>query len=260
MRFEFFWQWFEEHVKQNDVLRVDPFTEASRQRWEREQEELHAVEDQERQQRALLVAAEKRSNYEEQFEMYCADMYINDEITRIINKGAVLEGMVEHVGGPALQGEHISLICAMMELWGCSVAANARTDTWNVDTIAAWQSWLEQRGMDCDVPRVDSEGLRRLIDKDSFQDYLLDALPMMDSASDDEDQHVVEVRGLIETEIDALVEAIDEETGDVLQFAIPDALVDEVRVRLEGTDPVVARVDLGSGRVTSIFPVDDVIA
>merc|ERR1712135_168583 len=142
-----------------------------------------------------MGAAEKRSNYEEQFEMYCADMYINDEITRVINKGAVLEGMVEHVGGPALQGEHISLICAMME-----------------------------------------------------------------SASDDEDQHVVEVRGLIETEIDALVEAIDEETGDVLQFAIPDALVDEVRVRLEGTDPVVARVDLGSGRVTSIFPVDDVIA
>jgi len=88
----------------------------------------------------------------------------------------------------------------------------------------------------------------------------LPATPVKDSASDDEDQHVVEVRGLIETEIDALVEAIDEETGDVLQFAIPDALVDEVRVRLEGTDPVVARVDLGSGRVTSIFPVDDVIA
>jgi len=57
-----------------------------------------------------------------------ADMYINAEINRIINRGAVLE-VEPREGSAAVKGEHVSLIVAMLGLWGFPVVDDDRSSS-----------------------------------------------------------------------------------------------------------------------------------
>merc|ERR1712087_380476 len=110
--------------------------------------------------------------------------------------------------------------------------------------------------------QVDGLGIKKLIDRDAFEEYLLDAYPVNAKAMDDSEiHHTVELRGIVDDSLDIIVEAVDEETGEILQLSLPDGQAPEVRRRLaeqdgnEGGEPIFARVDLVSQRVMELLPV-----
>jgi len=252
-----FWRWFEEFVRGNDILRAQAFMDASRRQWELEQKAKKMEEDAKRREKAMEEAMQQRAVLEEQFETVTADMYINDQITRIMNKGAVIQGVEEKEDGPPLQGEHITLIRMMLSIWGCPVnAPGAPEDVWNDQTFAAWQHWLKMTSLASGGPRVDTHTLRFLMDKDAFQEYLQKAYPVRDAGDEDYMRSVVEIKDFIEDEVDIIVEAVDEDTGDILNLSLPEAQVAELKDRLTAGNPVYACVDRISARVMELLPGD----
>lgn len=253
-----FWEWFEGYVGSHDVLRASAFDIAARRKEEAERQAKRAEEDMVRHEKVMQEVLELRRGLEDQFASICADMYTDEVITQIINKGAVIQGIQEQDGGPSLQGVHIELIISMLRLWGFPAEAPP-ADTWNEAALAAWQLWLEAYGPDGSSPhsRVDSVNLRRLMDRDAFQAFLIQAYPAPEFEVGVEMQHTVEVRNILITDdIDVLVEAVDEETGQTRQLVLPEGHVEEVRRRLAASsgEPVLARVDLVSHRVTTVLP------
>lgn len=252
-----FFDWFEAYVKSNDILRATAFSDAERRQQEIEQQKLKEQEDAARRARAMKEALEQRSELEEHFETVTADMYINSECGRIMNKGAIIDGVEEKEGGPPLQGEHIVLIRLMLGIWGCPVNDDTDGDIWNDVTLASWQMWLKARGLDASRG-VDKNTIRRLVDKDEFEEYLQRTFPVKDDdADDDYIKQVVEVKGFVEDEIDILVEAVDEDTGELLHLTLAEHEVEELKARLaEATaqTPVLATADRVSGRIVSVLP------
>jgi hypothetical protein len=255
--FNDFFVWFEKLVKCNDILRASAFADAERRQHETQQEARKAKEDAERRATAMKEALEQRSELEERFEAVTADMYIEHDITRIMNKGAVIDGVEEKEGGPPLQGEHIALIRLMLGIWGCKVNDDTNGDVWNDSALAAWQQWLRARGQEASRP-VDKSTLRFLIDKDAFEDYLQLTFPVKGEEDDDEYvSKVVEVRGFIEDDIELLVEAIDEETGETMHILCSDNQAESIRQRLATATvamPLLAKADKVSGRLLSVLP------
>lgn len=250
-----FWRWFEEFVRSNDILRAQAFLDASRRQWELEQKAKQMEEEAARREKAMEEAMQQRALLEEQFETITADMYINDQITRIMNKGAVILGVEEKEDGPPLQGEHITLIRMMMSIWGCPVtASDAPEDVWNDATFASWQHWLKMNNLASGGPKVDSYNLRFLMDKDAFQEYLEKAYPVRDVGDEDYMRSVVEIRDFIEDEVDIIVEAVDEDTGDILNLSLPEAQVAELKERLAAGGTIHASVDRISARIMELLP------
>jgi hypothetical protein len=254
--FSDFFRWFEGFVRKHDILRATAFSSAEKRQADSEKKAKKAQEDAERREKALQEALEQRVELEEQFEMVTADMYINTDIARIMGRGAVIEGVEEKEGGPPLQGEHIMLIRLMLSIWGCPID-DGNEDLWNDQALAAWRLWLEGRGIRTSNP-VDKATLRRLIDKDEFQAYLQVAFPVQDGDGDEDYvQQVVEVKCLVEDELETLVEAYDEETGELLSFVIPESEIQGLRLRLEtatSAHPVLATADRVSGRILQLMP------
>jgi len=256
--FSDFFRWFEDFVKRSDILRASAFIDAERRQLETEQKARKAEEDAARRERALQEAMEQRSEREEQFESVTADMYTNGDVSRIMNKGAVIEGVEEKEGGPPLQGEHIALIRLMLAIWGCPVDDDTDGDVWNDSALAAWQAWLQARGMDS-ARGVDKQTLRRLIDRDAFEEYLQFAFPVRDEEADEDYiRQMVEVKCFVEEDgMDILVEAIDEDTGEVVHLMLPEHEVTALRERLAtatATMPVYAMADRTSGRIVELMP------
>lgn len=258
LAFSDFWLWFEGYVGQHDVLRASAFDIAARRKEEAERQAKQAEEEMARLEKVMHEVLELRRGLEDQFASNCADMYTDEVITQIINKGAVVQGTREQEGGPPLQGVHIELIISMLRLWGFP-ADPPPADVWNDAALAAWQLWLETYGPDGSNghSRVDSANLRRLMDRDAFQAFLIQAYPAPEYEVGTETQHTVEVRNILVTDdIDVFVEAVDEETGQTRQLVLPEGHVEEVRRRLAESSggPVLARVDLVSHRVTTVLP------
>jgi len=252
-----FWQWFEPFVTNHDVLRASAFDDAENRRLEAERQARKSEEDALRREQAIQEVLELRRNFEEQFDNVIIDLYVNEEIGRILNKGVVLQGVEEKEGGPPLKGEHIALLLVMMSLWGCSMPLGSPEDEWNERTLAKWNQWLTESGPEGATPgQVDSISLKALLDRDGFQEYLIRAHPVEVEATDDGDiHHTVEVKNIFEEGLDMIVEAIDDETGEMLQLSLPDNQAEEVRRRLQqGGEPLMARVDLVSSRVTGLLP------
>lgn len=253
-----FFRWFEDYVGKNDVLRAGAFIDAENRQVEVEKKAKKDLEDAVRRERAMKEAMEQRAELEEQFETVTADMFINEDLGMILNRGAVIEGVEEKEGGPPLQGEHVMLIQLMLGIWGCPVDDGTAGDVWNDRALAAWKQWLQGRSVKTSNP-VDKVTLRRLMDKDEFQDYLQTAYPVKDGTDEDFSKQVVEVKGLVEDEIETLVEAFDEETGELLHFTIPENEVAALRERLAGassTNPLLASADRISGRILELMPAD----
>jgi len=253
-----FFEAFEDFVKKNDILRADAFLDAERKQSANAQNAIKAREDEARRARAMKEAMEQRTALEEQFKTVTAEMYINSDISRIVSKGAVIVGVEEKEGGPPLQGEHISLIRLMLGIWGCPVIDDSDGDVWNDIALAAWQQWLKGRDLSS-AEGVDKQSLRRLIDKDEFEKYLQLAFPVRDGDQLDDEfaKQVVEVRRVLEDEVDIVVEAIDEDTGEVLRLALPDHEVETLRQRLQASNatmPVLAMADRVSGRIIGLMP------
>jgi len=249
---------FEDFVKNNDILRADAFLAAERKQNANAEKAIKAQEDEARRAMAMKEAMEQRTALEEQFKTVTAEMYINSDISRIVSKGAVIVGVEEKEGGPPLQGEHISLIRLMLGIWGCPVIDDSDGDVWNDIALAAWQQWLKGRDLSS-AEGVDKQSLRRLIDKDEFEKYLQLAFPVRDGDQLDDEfaKQVVEVRRVLEDEVDIVVEAIDEDTGEVLRLALPDHEVEALRQRLQtsnATTPVLAMADRVSGRIIELMP------
>lgn len=253
-----FWKWFEDFIKSNDILRAVAFADAERRQLENEQKAKKAEEDKARRERAVQEAMEQRTELELQFEAFTADMFVDEELTSITSKGAVIDGVEEKEGGPPLQGEHIYLIRSMLRIWGRPVEdADPDGDVWNDSALAAWQLWLKDRGIES-TKCVDKKTLGRLMDKDEFEEYLQQAFPVKDEdADDDYVTQLVEVRGFIEDDIDLLVEVIDEETAEILHMILPDHEAEALRQRLQTAttnNPVLATADRVSGRIVELMP------
>lgn len=252
-----FWQWFEGYVKCHDVLRAEAFEEAARRRIEGEYRLRKAQEESARREKAIQEVLELRRSLEDQFDTVSADMYCNYEVNRILNKGAIMQGVEERSDGPPFTGEHVALIIGMLQLWGCPVVADDEGDEWNVEALGAWKQWLEEHGpLGTAHNRVDSMSLKGLMDRDNFQEYLIRTYPVRSDVDGSEIKRTAEIKGILqenEDSLDIIVEAIDEETGDMLKLSISEHQVEEVRRRLEGSEPLLAKVDLVSNRITDLL-------
>lgn len=254
LEFKTFWSWFEGYIATHDVLRAAVFEEAARQSSDEEAHKLRLQEEAARKEKALQEAMQQRAALEEQFEMVSADMYINDEITRIMNKGATIQGVEQKEGDVPLHGEHVALLLAMLRLWGFPVAPGStggNENTWNDAALAAWQRWAQVYGMR-DFRCVDSTALKVLMSRESFAEYLQKAYSVNDGDAPDS-RRTIEVRGILGKDVEVIVEAIDEETGEVVQLALSDDQVEEVRRRLDEPGPLLARMDPASGRVVELL-------
>lgn len=122
-----FWSWFESFVWQHDLLRASAFEEAQERLRQAELEAQRAREEALQRERAKNEAIQKRKAMEEQFEAVSADMYINAEVNKIMNKGFFLD-VEEQEGSVPSKGEHISLIISMLRLWGFPVVHYSSSD------------------------------------------------------------------------------------------------------------------------------------
>jgi hypothetical protein len=260
-----FWKWFEGYVGRNDLLRQSAFDDAVRRMAEARQREQQLKEDEERRERAIQEVMDVRRALEDQFDVLTADMYINEELGNILNKGAFIddpEGPDRQESTVALEGEHCELVTSMLMLWGC-LLSNQPTRTWDPQAVAAFEAWQQTHGpVDATPGRLDATSLKRMIDRDAFkEEYLPQEYPLDESAQDDLLQ-MVELKGIVEgsaDDLDVLIEAVSEETGELLQLSLPESQVAEVRRRLMArgeNELVLARADLVSGRVTKLLSED----
>merc|ERR1711920_1006742 len=99
-----------------------------------------------------------------------------------------------------------------------------------------------------------------MLNRGDYQNYLLTSNKINFDAEMlkiiDHQVEISRVVGESEDSLDFLVEALDEETGEILQLSLPDQNVEEVRLRLDevGGEPIMARVDLVSSRVKHLLP------
>eukprot|EP00929_Paragymnodinium_shiwhaense_P009698 TRINITY_DN11396_c0_g1_i1.p1 TRINITY_DN11396_c0_g1~~TRINITY_DN11396_c0_g1_i1.p1 ORF type:complete len:458 (+),score=145.17 TRINITY_DN11396_c0_g1_i1:110-1483(+) len=260
-----FWTWFAEHIRSNDVLRETAFEAAKKRRADDEKQARRQKDEAAKRERAMQEALEQQAMLKEQFETLCADMYLNDEIARIMNKGAFIQGVEEKDGGVPLQGEHIALILAMLGLWGSFPSGadpEAPEDIWDEHALAAWVGLMEAQGATFGpsgaAPRVDAASMNMLMDKAAFEAYLVKEYPLHGSSLDDVDlEKTVQVRGFVE-EDEFAVEAVDEETGQVMVLQLHESQVEQIKKRLqEGAEEsaaVFANVDMLSNRISEVLP------
>jgi len=150
----------------------------------------------------------------------------------------------------------------MLRLWGCiAVPEGSEHDTWDGQVRQAWLDWTERFGPAGAQPMVDSATLRKLINRDAFQEYIVKSNPIDDAEADEEDMlKLVEVKGISDDGLDMVVEAVDQETGEMLEITLREEQEPELRRRLEEHEdgrvpqPVLARVDLVGNRITEILP------
>jgi hypothetical protein len=258
-----FWKWFEEYVNQNDVLRQAAFDEAVRKKIEDRQRELRLQEEEARKEKSVQKVMDQRRSFEEQFDVLLGDFYLNEAIGLILNKGAFIDGPETNAKDQIpLVGEHCALLQGMLELWGC--ATNSENENvWDHAAAATFMAWQSVNGpADVVEGRLDGSCLRRLIDREAFQDYLAHEYPLDDSH--DDVLRTVEVKRVVEgsaedLDLDIMVEAMDEETGNIIQLSLPEGVVEEVRLRLKagGEQLLLARADLVSGRVRNLLDDED---
>lgn len=254
--FETFWPWFEDYIRSNDLLREEAFSDAANRQLEEERSAELAERERERREARRQAANEKRATLDDRFESTIAEMYVDEEINRILNKGAVLDGVEEMEGSPPIRGNHIALILTMMGLWGVQVSDEAPPDLWGDDALAAWRNWLAKRGLlaEDEDTRVDAQSLRALMEKGTYQEWLIRAYPSEDVEAG-EDHRQMQIRGeLFDEDGEIIAEALDDETGEVWQLPLPESQIDDIRRRLQEGEPVMAQVDLLSGLITTVVP------
>jgi hypothetical protein len=145
--FDEFWKWFEAYISEHDVVRASLFEEAERKRKEAEERTLRLKEERERREQNIQEVHEMRQALEEQFDNLSADVYINDGLGEILNKGVCMElpepGEVMRKDAPSIVGEHVTLLLSLLWLWGCQVPESAPQDQWSDAAVEAWQTWQE---------------------------------------------------------------------------------------------------------------------
>jgi hypothetical protein len=264
--FEHFWQWFEAYIAEHDVVRAQAFAEAEEKRAESERKAQQLMEEKERRERTILEVHEIRRSLEESFDALSVDVYTNDGLGLMLNKGYTLElpdpsEVKPREGTVPIVGEHVSLLLCLLDLWGCPLPDGSLEDQWSDAAVQAWLEWQRHNAPE-GLERgraLDGAGLRAMLSRDAYQDYLMTSNKVnIDAEMLNIVDHQVEISKLVgETEdtLDFLVEALDEETGEILQLSLPEAHIEQVRLRLseQGGEPVLARVDLVSGRVKQLL-------
>jgi len=250
--FEDFWKWFEARVENNDVLRAADFQEAQQKRREEERRLKRQAEELERKDERAKEMMAKRAELHAKFEACMADLFLDEDINKILNHGAVLGGVEDDEGMVPVVGPHVQMIKTMMSLWGVSVDMAAQEDHWNDATLAAWKEWLHKNSAK-DTNVVDAANLRVLTDMDSFNKYLMKAYPTEDGA-EAAIPKTMQVQKFIDDEIEYLAEVLDEETGAIVQVSLPDEVAEEVRQRLEAQEVVMAQVDVKNSTITTVMP------
>jgi hypothetical protein len=250
--FEDFWKYFEDKVEKNDVLRASDFQEAQQRKREEERRVKRQAEEADRREERVKEMQEKRGDLGSRFEACMADLYLDEEINKIINHGAVLGGVEDEEGMVPVVGQHVQMIKTMMTLWGVHVDMEAQADHWNDAALASWKEWLNRHSVE-DSSVVDADNLRALTDMDAFNAYLARAYPADDSMEDGMER-CMQIQKFIDDEIEYLAEVVDEETGETVQVSLPDEVAEEVRQRLEAEEVVMAKVDIVNNTITTVLP------
>jgi len=253
------WEWFEGFVRQNDLIRASTLSVALGKKQEATRLATQAQEERAHREEAMRNVMEVRRSLEEEFESVSADMYTDEVIGQILNASCFIQGVQEQEGGPPLKGVHIELVVAMLRVWGFE-ALPPPGNVWNGAALSAWLEWREAYGPEGASPRMDATNLRHLMDKDAFQAFLLRNFPAPLSDIGTTATSPVEIRAILGAEgLNSVVEATDEETGLSHRLVLPEVMVGEVRSRLAeadagGGDPVLARVDFVTERITVVLP------
>jgi len=250
--FEDFWKWFEEKVEKNDVLRASDYQEAQQRKREEERRIKRQAEEAERKGERDEEMQQKRTELSSRFEACMADIYLDEDIDKIVNHGAVLGSVEDEEGMVPVVGPHVQMIKTMIDLWGVHVDLEAQADHWNDAALASWKEWLHRHSAE-EVNVVDAANLRALTDMDQFNVYLARAYPTEDSM-DGGLERLMQVQKFIDDEIEYLAEVVDEDTGEVVQVSLPDEVAEEVRQRLEAEEVVMAKVDLVNNTITTVLP------
>eukprot|EP00746_Dinoflagellata_sp_MGD_P161507 gnl/MRDRNA2_/MRDRNA2_88686_c0_seq1.p1 gnl/MRDRNA2_/MRDRNA2_88686_c0~~gnl/MRDRNA2_/MRDRNA2_88686_c0_seq1.p1 ORF type:complete len:466 (-),score=127.47 gnl/MRDRNA2_/MRDRNA2_88686_c0_seq1:109-1506(-) len=250
--FEDFWKWFEEKVEKSDVLRASDFQEAQQRKKEEERKAKRQAEEADRREERVKEMQAKRGQLASRFEACMAEIYLDEELNKIINQGAVLGGVEDEEGMVPVVGPHVQMIKTMMNLWGVEADMEAQADHWNDAALASWKEWLDRHSV-ADSSIVDADNLRALTDMDSFNQWLARAYPADESIEDgmERSMHVIK---FIDDEIEYLAEVVDEETGETVQVSLPDEVAEEVRQRLEAEEVVMAKVDIVNNTITTVLP------
>jgi hypothetical protein len=249
--FEDFWKWFEERVEKNDVLRAADFQEAQQRKREEERRIKRQAEELERKDERAKEMMAKRAELHAKFEACMAEMYLDEEINKILNHGAVLGGVEDEEGMVPVVGQHVQMIKTMMTVWGVHVDMTAQEDHWNDNALASWKEWLNLHSSE-ETNVVDAVNLRALTDNDGFNAWLARAYPADDSMECGMER-CMQIQKFIDDEIEYLAEVVDEETGELVQVSLPDEVAEEVRQRLEADEVVMANVDLVNSTVTTVL-------
>lgn len=259
--FEEFWKVFEAFVKENDLIRTTAFEEAHQKRLQAENEASKAAEETARREKVLAEVMQRRKSLEEQYSTISSDVYINDMLSSIISKGAFIESDngIPAEGSLPLQGEHIMLICLLLGVWGCPCQpddAVSAKDEWDSFAQEAWEKWLAESGpRNVSTSGVDANGLKALLDQDAFEAYLMKRQgSALQEDEDETDVSIVEVKRVLDYEYEFIVEALDQERGELLKLPMPEHQVEDVRRRLEKSrEPVLAKVDSVSRRIIAVL-------
>lgn len=267
--FEHFWQWFEAYIAEHDVVRANWFAEAEERRFKAEQMAQQLKEEKERRERTILEVHNLRSSLENDFDALSADVYTNDGLGLMLNKGYTLElpdpsEVKPREGTVPIVGEHVTLLLCLLDLWGCPLPDGSLEDQWSDAAVEAWLEWQSHNAPE-GLQRsraLDGAGVRAMLSRDAYHNYLVYRTVNLDADMLNIVDHQVKISNVVgETEdtLDFLVEALDEETGEILRLSLPEAHIEQVRLRLseQGGDPVLARVDLVSGRVKQLLPSSD---
>jgi hypothetical protein len=259
-----FWKWFENYVCNNDVMREGIFLAAEQRRLEEEQQKQLAKETEERRQKKLSEASEQQSRAEERFQGLTDEMRANNEIVSVLDKGAVIQGVEEREGGPPLVGEHIRMIIKMLQLWSFPFSAEEEggppDDVWGDAALATWTRWSQANGLldGGAVPRVDADTLSLLMSKEAFQKYVQAAYATSEDDEEPDLTRVAAVRKVAEAQTGGyVVEAVDEETQQVIQIHVLVTQYTTIKQRLEvaeaAGDRLLAKVDPVTGSIVDLI-------
>lgn len=253
--FEDFWKWFEEKVEKGDVLRASDYQEAQQRKREEERRVKRQAEESERKGEMEEEMLQKRDELRSRFEACMTDIYLDEEVNKIMNDNAVLASVEDEEGMVPVVGPHVQMIKTMIDLWGVHVNMEVQADHWNDAALASWKEWLNRHSADTtDV--VDAANLKALLDMDRFNAYLARAYPTEDSMENGLER-CMQIQKFIDDEIEYLAEVVDEDTGEVVQVSLPDEVAEEVRQRLEAQEVVMAKVDVINNTITMVMPNTD---
>jgi len=243
-----FWKYFEKLFEEGDLLRVEDFERGAMLKKEEDLRLEREAEERERKEQISRAREERRAALVAQFETVRADLASDTEALRILNNGAVLSGVEDEENAVSLSGEHVQWIKQMIKLWGVDMAQAGGAGVWNDQALAAWKSWAKRYSPHGEAGKVDAGNLEILMSLESYSElFLAKAFPTEAeaAASGWQAEKTLGIRRVEDRGVEYIAQVVDDETGQVIEVSLPDALAEEVTRRLATErGPIMVSVNL----------------